>query len=545
MDRPTTRRLGSYYTPEPYARALVEWALDGRPGSVLDPSFGGCAVLRVAIDQLRENGAADPASHIYGTDVDKATAVWASHLESQGVPSGNLLARDFLDLRAGRDIPRVAAVVGNPPYVRHHWIDGSTKTAGRRVAEELPLGVSRRASLWAYFVVHATSFVSRGGRLSLILPGAVLEADYAASVRKHLESTFRFVQLIRLSERLFPGAEEASVVLAADGAHLGPSISPTQVTAASGLAQLREALASGDLRRPPSTTDRGAWDLDDLCAEALNEALAHSAVSQLSDRAEVHLGCVTGANDFFVMTSEDVQHLGVEQYVVPAMTRNAWVLGPEMTAAAFRAVSDGLPNQLLRLPPDLAVDGRTRLGRYIGWGEEQGLPDRHHCQRDPWWSIPPSPVPSAFLPYMVGEPKGLALNRAGASSTNTVHQVTFAEESSINMRRSWAVGTWSTLAFAAAELIGRRCGGGVLKLELGDARRLPMMEGLVGSDDDWRRLRRPRGQTTIDELVAERLGLTPAHMSLIRNARAALRQTRRGDRTDRSGQAEASYTLRD
>lgn len=540
MDRPTRRRLGSYYTPEPYARALVEWALDGRPGTVLDPSFGGCAVLRVAVDQLRENGAPDPASHIFGTDLDKATAVWASHLESQGVPSGNLLARDFLDLTVGRDIPRVDAVVGNPPYVRHHWIEESTKAAGRRVADRLQVSLSRRASLWAYFVLHAASFISPGGRLALILPGAVLEADYATSVREYLERTFRTVQLIRLSERLFPGAEEASVVLAAEGAHLGPSASATQVAAVSGLAQLRETLACSDGGRPPSAADPGLWGLDDLCAEALNDALGHSAVGRLSDGAEVHLGCVTGANDFFVVTGDDVHRLGVDQYAVPAVARNAWVLGPEMTAATFRAVSDGRANHLLRLPSDLALDGRTRLARYIRTGEELGLPDRHHCQRDPWWSIPPAPLPDAFLPYMVGEPRGIAFNGAKASSTNTVHQVTFVEGASMDMRRSWVIGTWSTLGFAAAELVGRRCGGGVLKLELGDARRLPMIEGLIASDDDWRRLRRPGGQSAIDERVAERLSLTPAQMVLISRARDALRRIRRGDRVDRSKQTRAS-----
>src|SRR5687768_16846971 len=41
------RSLGAYYSPEPYARVLVRWALAGRQQSVLDPSYGGCAVLRV------------------------------------------------------------------------------------------------------------------------------------------------------------------------------------------------------------------------------------------------------------------------------------------------------------------------------------------------------------------------------------------------------------------------------------------------------------------------------------------------------------------
>ena len=114
---------------------LVRWALNGKPGKLLDPSYGGCAVLRVALEELTALGAPSAADMVHGADVDGSTASWAAHLVSQGVPQRNLLSADFLGLEPGRDLPRVSAVVGNPPYVRHHWIPDSTRRLAVDVAK--------------------------------------------------------------------------------------------------------------------------------------------------------------------------------------------------------------------------------------------------------------------------------------------------------------------------------------------------------------------------------------------------------------------------
>ena len=99
---PSPRKaLGAFYTPPNVARSIVDWALAGVPGSVLDPSFGGCSFLDQAIDALASLGALHPGRLVHGIDVDgQATAEPARRLVTRGVPEEQLVIRDFFAIAA-------------------------------------------------------------------------------------------------------------------------------------------------------------------------------------------------------------------------------------------------------------------------------------------------------------------------------------------------------------------------------------------------------------------------------------------------------------
>ena len=174
------RLLGAFYTPDALATVLTRWALDGCAGSVLDPSYGGCAFLRAAVDVLREQGTIHPERLVYGVDVDPQCATYARGL----VAPRNHITADFLSLRphSTRGAP-FKAIVGNPPYVRHHWLRGMKRRAARAALKRAGVALRATASTWAYFVVHAVSFLAPGGQLAMLVPEAVLQADYATTGR--------------------------------------------------------------------------------------------------------------------------------------------------------------------------------------------------------------------------------------------------------------------------------------------------------------------------------------------------------------------------
>ena len=64
------RLLGAYYTPDALAGVLAEWALAPKRGTVLDPSFGGCAFLNAATKVLAGKGVPEPGRLVFGVDVD-------------------------------------------------------------------------------------------------------------------------------------------------------------------------------------------------------------------------------------------------------------------------------------------------------------------------------------------------------------------------------------------------------------------------------------------------------------------------------------------
>jgi adenine-specific DNA-methyltransferase len=72
------RSLGIYYTPQSAARVMAEWAIREPTDTVLEPSFGGCAILQAGVWRLHQLGCERPAKQLLGFDVDRAAF---AHLE--------------------------------------------------------------------------------------------------------------------------------------------------------------------------------------------------------------------------------------------------------------------------------------------------------------------------------------------------------------------------------------------------------------------------------------------------------------------------------
>lgn len=148
-------------------------------------------------------------------------------------------------------------------------------------------------------------------------------------------------------------------------------------------------------------------------------------------------------------------------------------------------------------------------------GKRQGVDRGHKCRtRWPWYSVPMQPPQDAFLTYMSGERVRLVLNKAGVNSTNTIHNVVFERRLAKTLRAASVAAFYSSLTALSTELIGRVYGGGVLKLELREARRiiLPRADALAREDvvklgkmlpalDQAVRSRDQGGQEMIDEIV--------------------------------------------
>ncbi len=213
--------------------------------------------------------------------------------------------RDFF---AVDPAPTFAAVIGNPPYVRHHWQEDAVKRAMSTAMRETGVQLSRRASLWAPFVIHADRFVRPQGRMTMLLPGAAIQADYATTVWMHLARCYATVTLIRVGERVFPDAlEETVVLLARDRQPTTRAPRQPLVLDIASVDELARELGTdptaASLRRRGRALDRARTDLPSRRLRAI--AADHHASAQLGDVADVRIGIVTGANGFFLRTPTD------------------------------------------------------------------------------------------------------------------------------------------------------------------------------------------------------------------------------------------------
>ena len=261
------REIGAYYTPATLAEALCSWAILRTSDTVLEPSFGGCSFLKSSKARLEELGCLDPNRQLFGCDVDPVAFEYLFDDLGLAQLHGHFLLTDFLSVSPNDFSARFDAVVGNPPYVRHHEFKADQRQSARKIREiELP-SLSGLANLWAYFVVHACQFLKTGGRVAWLLPSAFEYADYSKQITTFLCKNFAQVTVARLTERVFKseGADEATIVVTATGWR-SPQKQHRQVRRIelSSLQDLRLELSSTP--RKNSRTSSAAWKVFDVVA---------------------------------------------------------------------------------------------------------------------------------------------------------------------------------------------------------------------------------------------------------------------------------------
>lgn len=471
------KELGAFYTPPAMARKLVDWAIRCPDDRVLDPSFGGLVFLSAAEERLRclGTGGRDVPDQLYGVDLDEE-----AHVTSTGSPDlvhrAHLLQRSFFDVRPG-ELPSFEAVVGNPPYVRYQGFNGNSRRA-HELAALAGVPLTRLASSWAPFLIHAMSFVAPGGRMAQVLPAEIIHAQYASGVLDFLSRSFRRIQLVVFEERVFPGALEEVVLLFAEGRADGQSASVRLVSCPTLDDLSSDALAAAPYSEGPREVGRRKLveQLLPASSREIYRALADDGrVVPFGDLASVDIGVVTGANDFFMRTSEEAEALPGE-LLKPAVSKAVHVQGAQLTADDHAAIlQNGKKGLIFAAARESSRVALARAQPFLDGGEAAGLDQRYKCRvRTPWWALPlpKSGAPDLLLTYCSNEHPRLAVNKVGALHTNTLHGVRRAEPS--QSVAALAASFYNSLTLLSAELVGRSYGGGVLKLEPTEAEGLLM-----------------------------------------------------------------------
>ncbi len=530
---PRRRLLGSYYTPGDLATVLVRWALADGDGPILDPSYGSCAFLEAAARVLSEQNSSSSGGRVYGVDIDPNSAEMVR--DSELLIDDHCVEADFLSTSSG-DLPGspYAAIVGNPPYVRHHWITGDQRNSAKAVAAESAVPLPATASLWAYFLLHSLRFLSAGGRLAMLVPEAILQADYAAPLRKMLTQQFENSRLIHIRDRQFDHTDEVVVALACSGFGGNGRI---ETLAVGSVEDLGAVLLDGDGRSghfdsfPPVTGGAGAAGIS-----LLGRIQQSAKTVRLGELASIRVGVVTGANQHFIRSREDLDSLEVPdgvRYGIVARTR--WLKGLQFTVNDHQALVDAGEAALL-VRPGCASDDRL-ADSWIQQGIVAGIDARYKCAtRSDWFRIDLPSLPDAFATCTRADAPMLVLNRGAVLNSNTVHSVHWTSDLDV-APEAVAVGFLTSAVSAWAELHGRRYGGGILKMEPGSLKRLPVPI-VDGGEDEFKSIdrllregREEEARSAADERILRRgLGLGEREIANLQALRTDLMEWRRPSR---------------
>jgi adenine-specific DNA-methyltransferase len=480
-DLPLTKReLGAYYTPSALASLLAKWAIRSCNERVLEPGFGGCGFLQAAIDRLTTLGSPSPKNQLFGCDIDpQAFSYLADKLGVLSIEQRYVLS-DFITVSPQSfSTQAFDVVIGNPPYVSLHNMSANQKASVQAWKEKTGIKINGRASLWAYFVLHAMSFLKLGGRMAWVLPGSFLKADYATSLRSFISVCFEEVVAIQLTERMFVsvGAEERTVVLLCSG--FGGSTKGIKISHCASANQLESEIAtySQDNDNAILGKQNSPLHLQDTQSEACiysNLSTSADAV-YLGDLCKVLIGTVTGANHFFIMSPSRAKlHLLAERNLKPILSKFAHIQGAQINETDIENWQAQDKPCLLFYLPDKRIS--QAAANYVAtFPDNERLHNSTFRRRKDWLRADDGRIPDAFFSYMMHDGPRMALNNASINATNSIHRVFFNPTVKLQVRKLAVVSLCSTFSQLSAEQVGRSYGSGVLKIEPSEANRIKLI----------------------------------------------------------------------
>lgn len=550
---------GGYYTSSEVATWLCAWAIRSSKDRVLEPSCGDGAFLEVAAKRYAEMGVRSPtiAKQLIGVEIlaTEAARARARVKDLLGPRAHDVVETgDFFGWFQQNKQPPFDAVVGNPPFIRYQSFPEPHRSRAMAIMAEQGLSPNRLTNIWVPFVVAAASSLRPGGRLALVLPAELLQVSYAAQLRSFLTDRFARIDIVACNELFFEKAEQEVVLLLADGALAAASEANccrVTMTESRTLAEITNRSPSVVLAAAQPKTirhDNEKWlkyfltDREITFMRALRDA---SVTANLSSHASVDVGVVTGKNEFFVLTSEQVAALKLESYTAPLISRSVHLKGAVVGKGDWKTMAAaGDRVHLLHLAPINGTKLSGALARYIRSGEGAEVNRGYKCSiRTPWYAVPSVWTPDGFLFRQIYDFPRAVLNKAGATSTDTIHRITCKADKPERV----IANTYTWLTAASAEIEGRSYGGGVLELEPTEAERLLMpaqLNGAMPLAECDRLTRAGRLDDVLEEnariVLMGHMGLSQADCHLLRDIWAKMRDRRMARR--RRGTRENAVT---
>jgi len=447
------KKTGTYYTPVELAGFLVKQALKvfsrRKNISVLEPSVGEGALLSEMIKHTRFNFRGN-AFDIDSRSIAKCKEIFAES-------NINFKRNDFLkeDLKSDYNL-----IISNPPYVKDSLLDKEQISIIDELYRYSDIKKSISRNLWVAFLLKSISLQSKSGVLATILPSELIQLSSYRLLVEKINETYDSVCIYTFDDLQFECKGQDTIVLIASR-----GMGETGVT----FGNISD-VTSG------TTSDFGAVEKSHILDSSLklkHHYLSEYEVSMISDISSEMAsigtfltskpGVVTAANDYFILTDEQVKKYRIKAFCTPIIAKAKYVNGSlTYEENDFQElVTENNPTYLLKIKKDSIITPGLR--RYLDVGLSKGIQNGYKCsRRTKWFSIPNiNKKPSAFFLRRAYKYPKLIINNSRAQITDTGYQIEMKEEFDL---RSLIFSFYNSFSLLQVELKGSAYGGGVLEL---------------------------------------------------------------------------------
>ncbi len=467
-------QLGQFATPTLLATEMLAYAHSALPSHIrirfLDPAFGTGSFYSALLKCFSARRIAEAV----GYEIDPhyahaATQFW------QGQPL-NLHPIDFTRVAMPEsDADKFNLLICNPPYVRHHHLTQADKAYLQRAVQQATgLKLSGLTGLYGYFLCLAHTWLADDGLAGWLIPSEFMDVNYGLPLKDYLLSHVTLLRIHRFdpNDMQFQDALVSSAVVWFKKA-TPPADHTVEFTYGGTLIQptITKCIPVSVLRQTTKWTKYPLAPVD---------SRSNPVGLKLSDLFKIQRGIATGANDFFILTPDQVveHHLPAE-CLIPILPSPRFLSTDEIESDANGEPLIDRKLYLLNcnLPENTVKRQYPALWAYLQRGVAAGVDQHYLCQhRTPWYSQEVR-APTPFLcTYMgrqdtgSGRPFRFILNRSQATAPNVYLLLYPKPHVAFHLdhhpRRIKAV--WQALNAIQADILmgeGRVYGGGLHKLE--------------------------------------------------------------------------------
>ena len=337
--------------------------------------------------------------------------------------------------------------------------------------------------------------------MAFITPATVFEASYSSQVKAFIRRQLRLRAIITFDEVLsvFEGVDTAACITLVEGPGTPASerIIHVLIREWPGVEPVLQVVEQGET----VTTDWGSsYELE---LSSLEPSRKWTVVGRegnrfdndhfvpLSTLARVMRGIATGANDFFVLSDDEVTKWGLERTNLrPVLTKTRLVPGYVFRRDDFdRLGRQGKKRWLLYLTGP--VTPGTAEARYIQHGEARGLHKRSLVRTRPLWYMmeqrEPAPI---YFTYLSRQRSRFIYNQADVLALNVflcIYPIPAISQDETTLKALLAILN-SLLTKDSLRHVGRTYGGDTIKVEPREMDRLPILNPLKLAVGDRERL---------------------------------------------------------
>lgn len=411
--------MGQFSTPNMLANDVLTHAKNIFPkrGKVrfLDPAFGTGSFYS-ALNKVFPESRIEAAT---GFEIDEHYGEPASKLWEE--TDLNYQLADFTKQNPPAEDEKYNLIICNPPYVRHHHINGQKERLQAKALEVANMKLSGLAGLYCHFMALAHPWMKKNGIAGWLIPSEFMDVNYGQAVKDYLLNEVTLLQIHRFdpSDVQFDDALVSSAVVWFKNKKPGKN-------------HKVKFTYDGTIDTPTHEKDVSVSVLGKekkWTRFPLSEEREENNEPRLNDFFAVKRGIATGDNKFFVLTREQIESRGLplEQFrpILPSPRH--------LNVTEIKSDENGFPemeNQLFvldcKLPLDEVKRSYPELYDYLEEGIQSGVSERYLCKSRKIWYSQESRAESRFYCTYIGrsdkeggKPFRFVLNRSKAIVANS------------------------------------------------------------------------------------------------------------------------------